>query len=262
MTLMSILLFLAETTPDFNDYREGGRVCKAVTAFHCRNVYDKYYFKNPIDYLTQSDAAVAASLAELGEKKEDIAQYNLWEEAAKANLGCWSSSDTKKWFNISAPTYRVQLDARSLIGDEVEEEYGGCVNLQGGDKATKIESNVLETECHFPAQHLGFSCDSDLRWNSLHEGSNNHKTRPDADFARTFGDGVAFGTKLFHSKWQDPFNHDWAVKENDHETRGKSYIILFVFFFFPPLSFVTLVLTLFSISIIIFFSRCCAMEQI
>ena len=36
MTLLSILLFLAETTPDFNDYREGGRVCKQIVKLHKR----------------------------------------------------------------------------------------------------------------------------------------------------------------------------------------------------------------------------------
>ena len=156
--------------------------------YHCDNVYSKYFPKDGI-------------------ASADNNTLHVWQEAFQANLGCWSSALQKEWFNISTPSYRKQIDERSLISQDIEEEYKGCWE-EGG-----IKTDALDQKCHWPASHLGFSCDENLRWNYLHEGSNHKKVRHEVDIQK-------WGTALFHTTWKNPFNHDWAKKGEGYENRG------------------------------------------
>jgi hypothetical protein len=189
MTLLSIIMFLAETTPDFNDYREGGRVCKQVVKHHCSNIYNKY-----------NDAP------------DDIKR-----QAYLSNLGCWSSEFQKANLNITSfPNYRVQEydEYYTNLDDKIEKEnitkseaYGGCFEVNG------FKTSELHSKCNWPAPQLGFSCDPKLRWNYVHEGPNKKMTRPQNDV-------IEHGKKIYHTTWKNPFHHDWLKRENDYENRG------------------------------------------
>ena len=101
MTLFSILLFLAETTPEYNDYREGGRVCKEVVKYHCEQIYNIY----------------------------NDAPEELRKQAYLSNLGCWSSEFQKAELNISLPTYMKQEDGQ--MSALQTGHYGGCWKEDG-----------------------------------------------------------------------------------------------------------------------------------
>ena len=102
MTLLSILLFLVETMPDFNEYRENGRVCREVVKHHCDKIYNKYY-----DHPTKE----------------------LKNEAFMANLGCFSSEFQWNELNISYPIFSDAADklqqiwAKCYVSDYTKEFF-------------------------------------------------------------------------------------------------------------------------------------------
>lgn len=181
MTLLSILLFLAETTPDFNDYREGGRVCKQIVKFHCKTIYNKYH---------------------------DAKSLELRTEAYLSNLGCWSSDF--QWegldLNISTPTYQEQTDATSVPSEVKEKKYGGCFSKND------IKTKELDEKCHWPAPEIGYTCDEQLRWNSLTEGTTNKRIRSKEETDE----------KLYITTWKNPFSSAWSKREEFFSDRGIS----------------------------------------
>lgn len=124
MTFLSIILFLAETMPEYNEYRNGGRNCKQVVKYHCENVYKRY---GP------------------GGKDEDLSF--LW-----ANRGCFSTEQQVELFNN---TY--DLPSRTGYYDEngnfTEDTYGGCWEPEPGFSDAKIKER-----CDWPRPELGYMC--------------------------------------------------------------------------------------------------------
>ena len=184
MTLLSILLFLCETTPEFNDYREGGRVCKQVVKYHCNKIYNKY----------------------------NNAPASIKKQAYLSNLGCWSSDFQREHLNITTlPSYQV-VDEDAVANNVTNpnpianEEYVGCFQKNGFTTAE------LDEKCQWPAPHLGFTCDSELKWNSpTGRGIKNRRSKEDI---------ALHGTKIYQTDWKNPFHHDWSKRENDHAERG------------------------------------------
>ena len=179
MTLLSILLFLVETMPDFNEYRESGRVCREVVKHHCDKIYNKY-----VD-----------------------APKELKEEAFLANVGCFSSEFQLKELNISYPTYREQKKINDTMSELKIGNYKGCWK-KGGFKTSE-----LDEYCHWPAPELGFSCDSKLRWNQLTDGDNKKPLRNEKD-NKIHGTKIYHATK-----WQNPFNSHWLTRTGPKESK-------------------------------------------
>jgi hypothetical protein len=199
MTLLSILLFLAETTTDFNDYREGGRVCKQIVKYHCSAIYNKYKY--------EEDDTETIKLVK--------------DEAFINNLGCWSTDFMIKHLNhiqnlTIKPKYTMQtyedyynLGKKNVNLTIIEEEYGGCFE-EGG-----FQTAELDAKCKWPAPHLGFTCDAALRWNYVYDGSTKKQVRPHADYTNP-----DYKDNIYHTTWKDPFNRDWSKRENDYASRG------------------------------------------
>ncbi len=203
MTFMSIILFLAETTPEFNDYRQGGRVCKEVVAYHCKQVILNYendpaalvankgcFSRADLQMLvaatganvTESPLISAAVVARpLVYERMTLADYNarenlnMTEEVAVAQNLC-TKNKTVCW----VPKQDQTKD---------EEQYQGCWSKEGFTTAE------LDAKCHWPAPELGLSCNMHGELDSL------------KDQGLVSNDTV----------WADPFNREWALVQKGND---------------------------------------------